>query len=63
MNLCNLPVPMAQLTIAVILDHPRTRPLKNKELKTIRQQPALSLFAIGLIGLGTLSVIYRDFHL
>jgi len=26
-----------------------------------QQQPAVSLFAIGLIGLGTLSVIYRDF--
>jgi len=25
------------------------------------QQPAVSLFAIGMIGLGTLSVIYRDF--
>jgi uncharacterized membrane protein len=33
-----------------------------KGLKMIReQQPAVTLFAIGLIGLGTLSVIYRDF--
>jgi uncharacterized membrane protein len=28
---------------------------------TREQQPAVSLFAVGLIGLGTLSVIYRDF--
>lgn len=27
------------------------------------QQPALSLLAIGLIGMGTLSVLYRDFAL
>jgi uncharacterized membrane protein len=34
----------------------------EKGIEMIRnQQPALSLFTIGLIGLGALSVIYRDF--
>ena len=36
--------------------------IPNKGIEMIReQQPAISLFAIGIIGLGTLSVFYRDF--
>jgi hypothetical protein len=36
--------------------------MPHKGIEMIReQQPAISLFSIGMIGLGTLSAFYRDF--
>jgi hypothetical protein len=36
--------------------------MPHKGSEMIReQQPAISLFSIGMIGLGTLSAFYRDF--
>jgi hypothetical protein len=38
--------------------------IPNKGIEMIReQQPAISLFSTGMVGLGALSAIYRDFAL